>query len=122
MGDYISREAAIELAQDMATAIPLPKTVVKEVFNKIPSVDVLEWVPCSERLPEVDDFYLTTNKEYGRLRLRIIHYYEDKKDWYRCLEGYEDKDGKIKTRPVHTKLYPVNVIAWKPLPEPYKGV
>lgn len=42
MNDYIKREDAIKAAQDMATAIPLPKTVVKEVFNKIPPAEVRE--------------------------------------------------------------------------------
>lgn len=48
MSDYIKREDAIKMAGNMAEAIPLPKTVVKEVFNRIPPVDVVEVVRCKD--------------------------------------------------------------------------
>ena len=49
------------------------------------------WIPVGERLPEIAGWYLTTGKD-GEV-------YIDYWDWYR---------------------FRASVIAWMPLPEPYK--
>ena len=91
-----------------------------------------KWIPCSERLPEVnkepyaisiqlckDEFelyesepVLVTIKVRGGERIGIATYTYDSMHpedvmWNGCFDDYEvDSD---------------NVIAWMPLPEPYKG-
>lgn len=73
------------------------------------------WIPCSERLPECEWGYETKELMYqlkdtdsieigyygcgGKLRDRYFRTYRD------CFEGVHAKD----------------VVAWQPLPQPYKG-
>ena len=74
----------------------------------LPSADpnTEEWIPCSERLPESGPglHYLVTLKDVHCLKDDVYEAFFDKNGWYiDCLElAYDD------------------VIAWKPLPKPYK--
>lgn len=63
-----------------------------------------EWIPCSERLPEEDGFYQVTVqiKETGECYVEK-KYYKIKKGW----DSYLLQEF-------------IDVIAWMPLPEPYK--
>jgi len=68
------------------------------------------WIPCSERLPEEDDYKPFSYYEDGAIlfctkngKVGFGWYYESTKEW-----ANEDD---------HT---PGEVIAWMPLPEPYK--
>ena len=65
----------------------------------IPSAN--QWIPCSERLPKEDAYYLVT-LGYGS--------YEDGRD----IEMIPLVDGDWDWSPIE------QVIAWMPLPEPYK--
>ena len=56
------------------------------------------WIPCSERLPDKDGRYLTTNS-------RIGEWIVDWNIWH--------------NEPKPSWLYNQGVIAWMPLPEPY---
>ena len=70
---------------------------VCELVDDIPTIDALsEWVPCSERLPSEDGYYLCCNKRY----LPYVGHF---------LNGqWNDFDGTI-----------VHADAWMPLPKPY---
>ena len=109
--DVIFREAAIEaLARMMPRSYtpdgshPADEEIFRaqEVFaDCIEALEILpsaqpepHWVPCSERLPEERGFYLTTTKDKA---VYCDHWNEDNFD--------------------RTEM----VIAWMPLPEPYKG-
>ena len=77
-----------------------------EVIKEMPKVG--EWIPCSERLPEYTGCYLTTTAipSMGKTSYLIKYVVmkvdkAGKKRWYRQGRGNE-------------------VIAWMPLPEPYK--
>lgn len=69
-----------------------------------------EWIPCSERLPEEDGQYLITVK-------------------YKHVDGYDDiyaehgewYDGKWDMFFFGHCGEAEGIIAWMPLPEPYKG-
>lgn len=63
-----------------------------------------EWIPCSERLPEKTGYYLV---QLSR-KLPI----EDYADRVVALYNGEDKE---------FMTYERFIIAWQPLPEPYKG-
>ena len=64
-----------------------------------------EWIPCSERLPEDGESYLVTNAEsFGQ-----FHTY---KGWYDGERKIWHMDGNFERK--------MNVIAWQPLPEPYR--
>lgn len=64
------------------------------------------WIPCSERLPEADGEYICTQEVCNLSNGKIIS---------KTVELIEFRQGKW-MRAKHLK-----VIAWQPLPEPYKG-
>lgn len=89
---------------------------IEELSSKLAAANMKNggWIPCSERLPECSDgtetdvlmFQLNTGTieigyygRGGRFRDSYFRHYRDYK------EGVDSKD----------------VIAWRPLPEPYKG-
>lgn len=83
-----------------------------------------DWIPVSERLPEDEKEYLVTlEKVYGTpeklygianyLKFGDAGYWNEKKYGYLEWDKYSDGHGG-------TKMY--KVIAWMPLPEPYKEV
>lgn len=60
-----------------------------------------EWIPCSERLPEVDVEVLTTT------------------DWSDILIAWLNEDGTWETEELI--LANDEILAWMPLPKPYKA-
>lgn len=64
--------------------------------------DIPHWIPCTERLPETEDYVLCTTETKKGLRQVVRGYYmHDVKDWACGMNR--------------------NVLAWAPMPEPYKG-
>lgn len=70
--------------------------------KEVEFVKAQRWIPCSERLPETADIVLVTNKWH---KLDFLYYRPDK-GWHHG--NMQDTEGKP------------SVIAWMPLPEPYK--
>lgn len=70
----------------------------------IKALEQTKWIPCAERLPEKDGYYLVTTKWKSRylgnvyIDATIARYREKPKEW-----TYN------------------HVIAWMPLPHPYKA-
>ena len=105
MSDLISRQVAIEALYDWEMTYdwddhcreedPKPEYIVSpsDVIEKLPSAQQ-HWIPCGERLPEERGFYLTTTKD------KAVY----------CDYWNEDNFDRTEM-----------VIAWMPLPEPYKG-
>lgn len=133
MDDTISRQAAIDVLKnrwkrtrnyegngdDIAEDCEL-------YLKQVPSAQTEpHWIPCSERLPEAEDCpmdCLVTRKS------KYIGNYTDMavcekngmwthEDWYAIVLG-DVKDGKS-TGLISTR--DDDIIAWMPLPEPYKG-
>lgn len=67
------------------------------------------WIPCSERLPEEEGEYVTTLKDYMG-EFTSSHAFDGKEFGFYS----HDEHDNVKWNPV------TNVIAWMPLPEPYK--
>jgi hypothetical protein len=68
----------------------------------LPSAEAVQgWIPCSERLPDVDVEVLTTT------------------DWSEILIAWYRKDGAWETD--EYILANDEILAWMPLPKPYKG-
>ena len=74
-----------------------------DIINRQPKVG--EWLPVSERLPDDGETYLITNAE-------SFEQYHTYKGWYDGTKGIWHMTGNFERK--------MNVIAWMPLPEPYK--
>lgn len=65
---------------------------------------VIDWIPCSERLPDKSDFYMVCAYNGDT--------YDYRKNWFYHEDDYGDSEWR--------GLIPYEkVIAWAPLPEPY---
>ena len=98
MDDLISRQAAIDEVNRLAKFFwekwheYAPSTIaVTEALKEIPSAQ--QWVPCSERLPDQNGKYLVVGRQKA---INILKF--DGGRWY----------GKW------------GVVAWMPLPSPYR--
>ena len=105
MHDLISRQAAIdailhnqEVYSNNFGNDPIDKYTIAIIDNDAQTIAQLpsaqRWIPASERLPEKDGYYLTTTM------------------YYQVHRDYWNGDNWDRTE---------MVIAWMPLPEPYKG-
>lgn len=112
MEDYISRDAAVKIAQEYGfvrgnfefshTLHSAAADCIAIKIEGIPAADVepvRRWIPCSERMPETngeDASYLAYVPSFGAVD--IADYHPDVDEWtFMCL--------------------PVTVTHWMPLPE-----
>lgn len=109
MSDLIYRQAAIDAMCELMHHWfgGDPKDEVREInreLGKLPSAQ--QWIPCNERLPEYDGgTYLVTDycEQIDRKRIHVSYCYMNKDGfWSDVPWGYK-------------------VIAWMPLPEPWRG-
>ncbi len=77
--------------------------VFEEMVNAIPTADVPQWIPCSERLPEKDEDVLCYIRCASFDYMNVLWRDDYSGDW-------ADGDN-----------FHHEVIAWMPLPEPWKG-
>ena len=102
MGELIDRQAAIDYIRMQRWRRFDGMTIEQAVITMIEEVPTIEeqWIPCSERLPKNRLCVLVTYKyEYGLIDHGIT--------WYGQAEGKWNTSREV--------------IAWMPLPEPYKG-
>ena len=106
MNDLISRtdaiEAVCEWMQKEFGFLDLNRAErLIDALSALPSAESVQgWIPCSERLPKVDEEVLVT-MEWGDVQIA----------WY-------DKFGKWET----DEWYDLDdILAWMPLPTPYEG-
>ena len=98
MSDLISREAVYWANEHLKPCSPKD---VEDMISCIPSAR--QWIPCSERLPEHGGRYLISALDGIQTRTTVAPYLPRCKAW--TMTG----------RMAYWK-----VIAWMPLPEPYK--
>lgn len=128
MNDLISRQAAIKyLMTNMnwhdedgyESDDDYKRECITELINGVPSAQPEpRWIPCSERLPEEDGLYLVTSREKATaeefgfdlddVEVRKMRFNED--GWRIPKHIPEWINGVVHT----------TVLAWMPLPEPYK--
>ena len=109
--DLIRREDAIEavIAQRHRAELSdynFALRLAEDAIRHLPSAEaVQEWIPCSERLPDVGENVLFTTDIYGGY----------------VAEGDRRADGKWWQYRWNSLLQNDEVTAWMPLPTPYKG-
>ena len=120
MNDLIRREDVIAvLCFCDETKMMLCKDLRKilEKINEIPSAEPeRKWIPVTEALPNNSDLDWVLGQiretDSGYLWIpRQVEYREAREDWF------DEEIGWLKKNPDHA----FEVIAWMPLPEPYRG-
>lgn len=113
MSDLISRGEAIEALKlvlsssfgsdefDYGTSCQFMKDV--EVLKNLPSAQ--QWIPFSEKLPEITGTYLVTKRSNAYPVSEAV-YIASSECWTDTYAGKRYRDGYI--------------LAWMPLPEPYE--
>lgn len=96
--EYINK--ATQLAFDDA------KNIVQEVAEEYNG----GWIPCSERLPEIGQEVIVATKN-GSVYSNIYYDYTESKAKEPCFHMWDDE---------MWNCFKPDVIAWQPLPEPYK--
>ena len=116
----MDRELATELLWEMSfTATESYRQALETAINALSDYDKMQkisldlafendelmnkskWIPVSERLPEKNDVYLVAVEAFGYPR--------------------RDVDGFIGQTPRKWEHYGNKVVAWMPLPDPYKA-
>lgn len=118
MRDLISREEVLDIIQRQIESVLDFSThdvlidCEYDVFA-IPMVEVPQWIPCSERLPEEDkmsEYYESVIVTLDNGRVTTGCYRNMDEEWW-----VDAKDGEK-----HSMNATGHVIAWMPLPEPMK--
>ena len=93
----------------------LNRNEIWKVIDEQPTVEAEpRWIPCSERLPESDNEVLITVWDAEDDYVEVYKgFYQGHEWWTQWCHGCS----KIKGEPCGENI----VIAWMPLPEPYKG-
>lgn len=97
-------EREVELADDWKTAHE-----IANVVKYFPTIEPEQkWIPCTERLPEYRELVVFTTRD---LRVKI--------GWRDAI--LEDGTDDIYKFPLDdSECKDWNIVAWRPLPEPYK--
>jgi len=129
MNDLISRQAAIDILavgdallsralDDMdvvgverdkfAWGLGLIDSYIED-FKELPSVN--QWIPCFEKLPDENEMVLISAKYIGHLSQNAPY----------VEEGFFTHDGWYSAYGDDYSELLAKVVAWMPLPKPYKG-
>ena len=114
MSDLIDRQAAIDaLMERKIERKPCGINSALEIIKELPSAQPDQWIPCSERLPDIGEHHVSelcivycSNGAYGFAELEENIFGQVGWDCERDDEYHEPLG---------------EVLAWMPLPEPYKG-
>lgn len=124
MSDLIEREDAIEATWQEPTYTD-PLNVLTEVRDRIESIPTADrpqgWIPCSERLPEEHEWVGT--KQFGTTISDEVHITFDV-NGERLVKTLSLQNGELSNyekRSMDAFYKGWKMLAWMPLPEPWKG-
>lgn len=125
MADYINREDAVRILcrETCHPGAFCPDSYCVEMWDKlseIPSADVPQWIPCSERRPESK---CLACDESGELFIPHNMFFTEH-ECYEAIDLHVDKSLYSKFDYIPRGgiyVVPRKIVAWMPLPEPYKG-
>ena len=117
--DTISRQAVLDMLEDInaeTEGVGFYYEHYVEYIKKLPPVKPQEprWIPVTERLPESCGMYIVTRKIYDCPDTAPIIMSDE--SWFDGQNTWHN-DNRIN----HKRGYLSDVIAWMPLPEPYKA-
>ena len=107
MSELLDKQVVLDTIFDKMEKVENADTVLgmavaMGVVKELPPVEQKQaWIPVSERLPEKNDVYLVAINSYG------------------CPT--RDVDGFSSQSVRKWEMYGKSVVAWMPLPEPYKA-
>lgn len=117
MNDLIKRDDAIECLEKVKECLVLDDQMfvdclIDDIKRIEPFNQGINWIPCSERLPNSNGCYLVWRPHFwgGEIGMPAICYFDGQNTWH-------DSYGVDFER----TLQPNDVTAWMPLPDPYKG-
>ena len=113
MSDLISREALLEEIKRYQMDIVSKATAMKVIRNAPAVTDTnvgCKWIPCSERLPKIEGYTSDTVLVCCSNGFQYMAFWCNDGQWRFC------ECGTAKEPVLWTEI-----IAWMPLPEPYKG-
>lgn len=105
MKDLISRQAAIDAIYEHEFSNWCDKDEVSTILNDLPPAEP-KWVSCSERLPDYEEDVLTCYATAGIIEIQCLKRHIGNDHWENSHGDWQDL---------------VGVVAWMPLPEPYRG-
>ena len=99
------------------------KEALMQIIDGAPTIEVPKWIPCSERLPEDSGDYLVRPSDnalddYSEFEEIMIMPYDADCEAFGWWTSYFDP---ISLGFVDSEFTDYEVIAWMPLPEPWKG-
>lgn len=83
---------------------------VAQILDGLPAADIPRWIPVTERLPEKYGRYLVTLEDEGYRSVTPLYYGRIGR-----ISTFYDSDSE------YGDIEYCGIIAWMPLPEPYKG-
>lgn len=126
MKDPIERQEAIKAVECALAFHSYAGGIASKAIMNLPSAQPEQrWIPCSARLPEKYGWYMCTLKDY-----RVnTYYWNNKGEWidngkkhffelYNISSRYTGED--ITAEQEGSVYWTDWVIAWQPLPEPYR--
>jgi hypothetical protein len=91
---------------------------IKKFINKQPTVEPNQWIPCSERLPEIYEDTCTSE-------IVLVQGYDKEIDYeWQAMGWYADEMKQwffAECKNTDKQIDWIDIIAWMPLPQAYTG-
>jgi hypothetical protein len=118
--DCISREAVMKCFKKWQPYMATRLLDYEQELKELPSVPPkAKWIPVSERLPEVNQRVLVTS--YGRVCYAMMISADGNSGYpvFRLQDSLNER--VVCETTVHSEFTTGRIVAWMPLPEPYKA-